>query len=63
MADFWGEPKFDGGRFDARRWYVDGYGRFWFSTKEDAEAAVDLAKAVSLNAERKLAQKIQDILP
>lgn len=37
------EAKFDGGRFDKARWYVEGYPSYWFTTKEDAEAAIGLA--------------------
>ena len=56
------EAKFDGGRFDARRWYVDGYAMHWFSTKEDAEAAIGLAGQVAVNECREMHAKVQRVL-
>jgi hypothetical protein len=50
----------DTARFDPRQWYVAGYGRFWFTSKEDAEAAIALAKAAAGNERRAVAQHIQD---
>ena len=57
------EAKFDGGRFADRRWHVDGYALHWFTSKEDAEAAIGLAGQVALNAQRELGCKIEAVLP
>lgn len=57
------EIKRDTARFDRRQWYVDGYASHWFSTKEDAEAAVMLARQYARNERNELAEKIRDFLP
>lgn len=57
------KPEFDGGRFDDRRWFVAGYGRFYFSTKADAEAAIQLAHACAIGERRRVCQDIRDKLP
>lgn len=56
------EPKFDGARFDARRWYVDGYAMHWFTSKEDAQAAIGLAGQVEINARREMSVELQSAL-
>lgn len=56
------EAKIDTGRFDARRWYVDGYARHWFTTKEDAEAAIGLAGQISSNERDELAANVRSAL-
>lgn len=53
------EAKFDGGRFDKRRWYVDGYADHWFTTEEDAKAAIGLAGQIEVNAKRELGDEIR----
>lgn len=47
-------------RIDSRRWYVAGYGRFWFTSKEDAEAAIGLAQAAASSERSAVAQRIRD---
>lgn len=46
--------------FSDRQWYVAGYGRFWFTSKEDAEAAIGLAKAAAGNERYAVAQRIRN---
>lgn len=48
--------------FSERRWYVAGFGRFWFTSKEDAEAAIGLARAAAANASKVAAHKISNAL-
>lgn len=58
------KPEFDSsGGLGVRRWYVAGYNRFWFTSKDDAQAAIDLARAVSTNELRSLGLKIEKLLP
>lgn len=61
MADLL-EAKLDGGRFAERRWYVDGYGSHYFTTKEDADAAIRLSYQVATNARREILSGIEDKL-
>lgn len=49
--------------FSNRRWYVAGYGRFWFTSKEDAEAAIALAAAHAQAERRRVSQAIRELLP
>jgi hypothetical protein len=56
------EAKIDTARFDSRRWYVDGYASHWFTTKEDAEAAIGLANQVSRNDREELAGAVRQAL-
>lgn len=53
-----GEIKRDTARFDRRQWYVDGYARHWFSTEEDAKAAVALAQQYAVNEKNEMGRKI-----
>ncbi len=57
------EIKRDTARFDKRQWYVDGYAQHWFTTKEDAEAALALAGQVAGNREHEICNTIRDALP
>jgi hypothetical protein len=57
------EVKRDTARFDRRQWYVDGYALHWFTTEEDAKAAIALAGQVANNERNELANKIRDALP
>lgn len=41
------KAEFDGGCFGPRRWFVAGLGSFQFTSKEDAEAAINLARVAS----------------
>lgn len=41
------KAEFDGGCFGPRRWIVAGLGSFNFTSKEDAEEAIKLARAAS----------------
>lgn len=56
------KPEIDTAVFGARRWYVAGYGRFWFTSEEDAKAAIDLARAAAGNERRAVAQHLRDTL-
>jgi hypothetical protein len=57
------EIKFDGSRFADRRYYVDGYAQHYFTTHEDAEAALALASQIATNAKRELCSTIREALP
>lgn len=57
------EIKHDAARFHSRRWYVDGYAQHYFTTQEDAEAALALASQVAGNAEREICNTIREALP
>ena len=48
--------------FSDRRWYVAGYGRFWFTSKEDAEAAIGLAKAAAQSERSAVVQHINEAI-
>lgn len=61
------EIKIDTGRFADRRWYIEGgpghIGTMpWFSTKEDAEAALSLAGMMINDAKRELCMDIKDFI-
>lgn len=53
------EAKIDTGRFDKRRWYVEGYALHRFTTEEDAKAAIGLAGQIEINAKRELGGEIR----
>lgn len=57
------EIKFDGARFADRRWYVDGYASHFFTSKEDAEAAVRLANQIAENEKLEICNAIRETLP
>jgi hypothetical protein len=57
------EIKRDTARFDGRQWYVDGYASHFFTSREDAEAALALARQVKRNAESELCNEIRNRLP
>jgi hypothetical protein len=57
------KAEFDGARFDARRWCVAGYGAFWFTSEEDAKAAISLAQAHGQAERRRVSRHIRDLLP
>lgn len=57
------EIKRDTARFDSRQWYVDGYARHFFTSEQDAKAALDLAQQVALNERRDLCSRIREMLP
>jgi hypothetical protein len=57
------EIKRDTARFDNRQWYVDGYARHFFTSKEDAEAALALANQISANAQQEICNTIREALP
>ncbi len=57
------EIKRDTARFDNRQFYVDGYAMHWFSTKDDAEAALSLANQVAENEKREVCNAIREALP
>lgn len=56
------EAKLDTAVFGPRRWYVDGYARHQFSTKEDADAAIALAGQIASNERGELASQVRDAL-
>lgn len=56
------EVKCDTAR-DQRRWYIDGYARHFFTSRDDAEAALALAAQIAGNAEREICNIIRDALP
>lgn len=59
--------KRDTARFDTRQWYIDGGpghagARPWFSTKEDAEAALSLAGMMVADAKQEFAIEVKDFI-
>lgn len=56
------EVKRDTARFDRRQYYVDGYASHFFSTEEDAKAAVALAEQLARNERNDLAARVRDAL-
>lgn len=43
-------------------WYVSGYGRFMFSSKADAEQAIELSKAVERGHQVRIARAIEQMI-
>lgn len=57
------KAEFDGGVFSDRRWYVAGFGRFWFSTKADAEEAIKMAQGAAQLERDDFRQRVIDAIP
>lgn len=57
------EVKRDTAVFSRRQWYIDGYALHWFSTEDDAKAALALARQYGRNERNELARQIRDMLP
>jgi hypothetical protein len=61
------EIKRDTARFDSRQWYIEGgpgsIGTMpWFSTKEDAQAALSLAGMMVADARQEFAIEVKDFI-
>ena len=46
----------------APNWYISGYGRFWFSSKADAEQAIKLAQVVADQQQSRIARAIDELI-
>jgi hypothetical protein len=57
------EIKRDTAVFSRRQWYIDGYAQHWFSTEEDAKAALALAGQIVENEKREICNTIREALP
>lgn len=55
--------KRDTARFDSRQWYVDGYASHWFTSEQDAKAALALAHQISANDQHEICNQIRNLLP